>query len=74
MLLIYVCSYKHVKIFDRLCCVFGQDIWDALFLCSIADTRVASNKLRLFSHFIAALLYVDILIFLPTLVAQQYLY
>jgi hypothetical protein len=49
------------QIFDKLCTVFGQDIWDALFLRAVADSRLPRNALRLGLHFIAALVYVDIL-------------
>jgi hypothetical protein len=49
-----------MQIFDKLCTVFGQDIWDALFLRAVADSRLPRNALRLGLHFIAALVYVDI--------------
>lgn len=50
--------YNVLEIFDKLCTVFGQDIWDALFLRAVADSRLPRNALRLGLHFIAALVYV----------------
>lgn len=55
------------QVFDKLCTVFGQDIWDALFLRTMTDSNMPRNTINLFLHFIAALIYVDILFCEPSL-------
>ncbi|KAF2077870.1 hypothetical protein CYY_000832 [Polysphondylium violaceum] len=59
--------YNVLEVLDKLCCSFGQDIFDSLFWMSVSLTLPATNKseknsriLAPFTHTLVALLYVGI--------------
>lgn len=50
----------YVKVFDKLCCAFGQDIFDALFT-RITVPKMSDRIIVTIAHFMAAFIYVSIL-------------
>ena len=54
-----ILRHQQMQVFDKLCCAFGQDIFDALFT-RMTVPKPSDSTITTITHFIAAFVYVSI--------------
>lgn len=52
--------FNAIEIFDKLCCAFGQDVFDSLFLIVRSEKDSHKTRLRPVTHFVVSLVYTAI--------------